>query len=244
VLRTLLVKRENHVALQEPVPLPPVEPRQAVKGRQRASRRAVQGAVDGVEAAGRAQRAAAQLIAWYNAPVGPSLLHDARGGKGRRIHIVAPPQGEVARATGTYELSGVVKNDDGSRSRGYKVATLRTLLDHAGLITQGGLCPMQGHDLPLCRLFFETAPVLRKGDLLLEDQGFLDGETITCLKRQRHIDVIVPLKSTMLSYKEAVPLAELQDAWQPPPSRDDQHLAFVKGVDHMWEGGTVLSMPV
>jgi len=130
----------------------------------------------------------------------------------------------------------VVKNDDGSRSRGYKLATLRTLLDHAGLITQVGLCPIQGHDLPLCRLFFETAPVLRKGDLLLEDRGFLDGATITSLKQQRHIDVIVPLKSTMLSYKEAVQLAELQDAWQPHPSRDAQHMALVKGVDHMWAG--------
>jgi hypothetical protein len=40
------------------------------------------------------------------------------------------------------------------------------LLDHAGLMTQLGLCPIQVHDLPGCRLLFETAPVLRKGDLL------------------------------------------------------------------------------
>ena len=38
----------------------------------------------------------------------------------------------------------------------------------------------------------------------------------------------------MLSYIEAVQLAELQDAWQPHPSRDHQHIAFVKGVDHLW----------
>jgi hypothetical protein len=128
----------------------------------------------------------------------------------------------------------VVKNDDGSRSRGYKVATLRTLLDHAGLMTPVGLAPIQVHDLPLCRLFFETAPVLRAGDLVLEDRGFVDGETLTFLKRQRHIDVIVPLKSTMLSYAEAVQRAELQGAWQPPPSRDQQHIAFVHGVEHLW----------
>ena len=29
-------------------------------------------------------------------------------------------------------------------------------------------------------------------------------------------------------------LAELQNAWQPHPSRDHQHIAFVKGVDHLW----------
>jgi hypothetical protein len=50
---------------------------------------------------------------------------------------------------------------------------------------------------------FETAPVLRKGDLLLEDRGFVDGKTGTLLKHQRHVDVIVPLKAKMLSYTEA-----------------------------------------
>jgi hypothetical protein len=78
--------------------------------------------------------------------------------------------------------------------------------------------------------------VLRAGDLLLEDRGFIDGETITYLKQQRHIDVIVPLKSTMLSYQEAIQLAALQGEWQPHPSRDDQLIAFVPGVDHVWEG--------
>ena len=143
---------------------------------------------------------------------------------------------EVALEAGTDELSGVVKNDEGSRARGYKLAPLRTLLAHAGLITQGGICPIQGHDLPVCRLFFETASVLRKGDLLLEDRGFLDGDTITYLKQQRHIDVIVPLKSTRVSSQEAVHLAELQDEGQPHPCRDEQHIAFVKGVDHMGDG--------
>ena len=51
---------------------------------------------------------------------------------------------------------------------------------------------MQVHDLPAGRLLFETAPVLRKGDVLWEDRGFLDGATITLLKQQRHVDVIVP----------------------------------------------------
>jgi hypothetical protein len=236
VLRKLLVKLEHHVDPNAPVRVPPYEPSVAVKVRKRASRRAVKGAVNEVEVEARAQRVATQLVHWYNAHVGPSLLHYARVGTGRRIHIVDTTQVEVPLETGTYECSGVVKNDDGSRSRGYKLATLRTLLDHAGLITQVGLCPIQVHDVPVCRLLFETAPVLRTGDLLLEDRGFLDGETITSLKQQRYIDVIVPLKSTMLSYKEAVQLAELQDAWQPHPSRDDQHIAFVKGVDHMWDG--------
>ena len=149
--------------------------------------------------------------------------------------MVATPHVEVPLETGPYECRGGVKNDDGSRSRGYKLATLRTLLDHAGLITQVGLCPIQVHDLPLCRLFVETAPVLRAGDVVLEDRGFVDGETLTLLKRQRRVDVLVPLKSTMLSYTEAVQLAELQDTGQPHPSRDHPPMAVVKGVAHLWK---------
>jgi hypothetical protein len=236
VLRKLLVKLENHVDPKAPLRVPPSEPSVSVKVRQRASRRAVKGAVDVAEAEARAQRVAAILLEWYNDKVGPSLLAYARVGTGRRIHIVDTTHVEVPLETGTYECSGVVKNDDGSRSRGYKLATLRTLLDHAGLLTQVGLCPIQVHDLPVCRLFFETAPVLRKGDLLLEDRGFIDGATITFLKQQRHVDVIVPLKSTMVSHKEAVQLAALQDAWRPHPSRDQQHIAFVRGVEHVWDG--------
>ena len=235
VLRKLLVQLEKHVDLNEPLHLPPCKPNQSVKVRHRASRRAVKGDVDAAEAEARAQRVAAKLMEWYNDTVGPSLLAYARVGPGRRIHIVDTTHVEVPLETGTYECSGVVKNDDGSRARGYKLATLRTLLDHAGLITQVGLSPIQVHDLPVCRLFLETAPVLRRGDVLLEDRGFVDGDTITFLKKQRHVDVIVPLKSTMLSYQEAVQLAELQAAWQPHPSRDQQHIACVKGVDHVWD---------
>ena len=166
VLRKLLVKLAKQVDLTEPLSLPPCEPSQAVKVRKRESRRAVKGAVDVAEVEARAQRVAAKLMAWYNDTVGPSLLADARMGNGRRLPIGDTTQVEVPLETGTYECSGVVKNDDGTRSRGYKLATLRTLLDDAGLITQVGLCPIHMHDLPICRLFFDTAPVLRAGDVL------------------------------------------------------------------------------
>jgi hypothetical protein len=243
VLRKLLVKLENQVDLNEPIRVPSSEPSLAVKVRQRASRRAVKGAVDVAEAERRAQRVAAKLMAWDNDTVGPSLLAYARVGKGRRIHIVDTTHVEVPLETGTYECSGVVKNDDGSRSRGYKLATLRTLLDQAGVLTQVGLCPIQVHDLPLCRLFFETASVLRQGDLLLEDRGFVDGETITLLKQQRHVDVIVPLKSTMLSYTEAVQLAEKMRG-SPIPHAPTSTSPLSKALSTCGRRARCLSMPV
>lgn len=199
MLRTLWVKRENHVDRNAPLRLPPYEPSLSVQGRQRASRRAVKGAGDVAEAEARAQRGAAQLVAWENAHVGPSLLDDARVGTGRRIHLVDPTHGEVPLETGTSEGSGVVRNDNGSRSRGDKLATLRTVLDHAGLITQVGLCPLPVHDLPVCRRCVETAPVVRAGDVFWEDRGGVEGDPLTFLKPQRRVDVMVPLTSTMLS---------------------------------------------
>ena len=51
----------------------------------------------------------------------------------------------------------MVKNEDGTLSRGYKLATLRTLLDHAGLLTHVALSPIQYTMWPLCRPLLEQA---------------------------------------------------------------------------------------
>jgi Transposase DDE domain len=219
--------------------LPPQEPSVAVKVRERASRRAVKQAVDEADAAARAQQVAAQLVDWYNQHVGVSMVPYARLGRGRRLHILDTTHVEVALETGTYECSGVVKNDDGTYSRGYKLATLRTLLDSAGLLTPVALSAIQVHDMALCRPLLEQAPVVRPGDLLLEDRGFLDGATLSALKHTRQGDVIIPLKANMLATQEASALAELADRWDAHPSRAEQTIAWGHGVEHMWPEGHV-----
>ena len=235
VLRKLLVKMDKPVDPKEPVRLAPHAPSVAGKVRQRASRRAVKGPVDEGEAAARAQRVAAQVVHWYNDRVAPSLLAYARVGHGRRLHMLDTTRGEVPLETGTDECSGVGKNDDGTRARGYQWATGRTLVDSAGLITPVGLSPSHVHDLPACRLLLETAPVLRAGELGLADRGCVDGATRTFLKHERHGEVMGPLKAHRLSYQEAGQLAELQETWQPQPSRDRQPIAFVKEVEPLWD---------
>jgi hypothetical protein len=235
VVRKLLVQMEQQADLSQAARLlPPQEPSVAVKVRERASRRAVKQAVDAVEAEGRAQQVAAQLVDWYNQHVGVSMVQYARLGRGRRLHILDTTHVEVALETGTYECSGVVKNEDGTYSRGYKLATLRTLLDSAGLLTHVALSAIQVHDMALCRPLLEQAPVLRPGDLLLEDRGFLDGATLSELKRTRQVDVIIPLKANMLATQEAIALAALADTWAAHPSRAEQTIAWVRGVEHMW----------
>jgi hypothetical protein len=235
VVRKLLVQMEQQADLSQAARLlPPQEPSVAVKVRERASRRAVKQAVDAAEAEARAQWVAAQWVAWYNQPVGVSMVQYARLGRGRRIHILDTTHVEVALETGTYECSGVVKNEDGTYSRGYKLATLRTLLDSAGLLTHVALSAIQVHDMALWRPLLEQARVLRPGDLLLEDRGFLDGATLSELKGRRQVDVIIPLKANMLATQEAIALAELADEWDAHPSRAEQTIAWVRGVEHMW----------
>jgi hypothetical protein len=234
VVRKLLVQMEQQADLSAPVQRPPQEPSVAVKVRERASRRAVKQVVDAAEAEARAHQVAAQLVGWYNQHVGVSMLKYGRLGRGRRMHILETPPVEVALETGTYECSGVVKNDDGTRSRGYKLATLRPLLDSAGLLTQVAMAAIQVHDMALCRPLLEEAPVLRAGDLLLEDRGFIDGATVSALKCKRQVDVIIPLKANMLATQEAIQLAEMEGKWQAHPTRTDQTIAWVRGVEHMW----------
>jgi hypothetical protein len=127
----------------------------------------------------------------------------------------------------------VVKNEDGTLSRGYKLATLRTLLASAGLLTQVALAAIQMHDRALCRPLLEAAPGLRAGAVLLEDRGFLDGATFSDLKHKRRVDVIIPLKANMLATQEARQLAAMAGTWQTHPSRSEQTIALVRGVEHM-----------
>jgi hypothetical protein len=133
----------------------------------------------------------------------------------------------------------VVKNEDGPLARGDKLATLRTLLDSAGLLTQVALSAIQGHDMALCRPLLAAALVVRAGALLLEARGFLDGATVSHLKRQRQVEVIIPLKANMLATPEAMQLAAMADKWQAHPSRTAQRMAWVHGVAHRWPEGAV-----
>jgi hypothetical protein len=75
----------------------------------------------------------------------------------------------------------------------------------------------------------------RKGDLLLEDRGFLDGEMLPYVKQERKADAIHPLRANMAATIDAIAVAEMEKKWPPHPTRAQQHIAFVAGVDEMWE---------
>lgn len=235
VLRKLLALIEKKAELTEADLEAATAGGASVKVRQRASRRAAKQELDQVKAAAHSAACSRQLLNWYNESVGPTLLDYAKVGEGRRIHLLDTTQIEVSLETGTYECSGVVKDEQGQLWRGYKLATLRTLLDTAGLLTQVAIAQIQVHDVKVCRGLIEESRVLRAGDLLIEDRGLIDGELITYLKQERGVDVMVPLRSDMLSWEEAVKIAEQEGNWHSHPSRADQQIAFVGGVEHVWD---------
>ena len=55
------------------------------------------------------------------------------------------------------------------------------------------------------------------------------------MKRQRQVDVIIPLKANMLATQEAIQLAGcMADKWEAHPSRAEQRIAWVHSIEHMW----------
>ena len=53
----------------------------------------------------------------------------------------------------------MVKNEAGARLRGDQLATLRTLRDRAGLLTQVAMAALQGHARAVCRPVLEETLV-------------------------------------------------------------------------------------
>jgi hypothetical protein len=119
-----------------------------------------------------------------------------------------------------YEGSGIVKEKKKDANgkvvekvkRGYKLGSLRSLLDDGGIITSiaFGAGAIQVHDLTLCKELLMTSPHLKPGDMVIEDRGFLDGDTLTQLKKKRKVDVTIPLRSDMLAYEDSLVIRVFQ----------------------------------
>lgn len=174
------------------------------------------------------------LIRWYNRVVGAAYLRQADYKP--CIHILDCTKLVVNLDNENYEGSGVVEDKEGEYERGYKLGSLRSLLDDGGIITSIAFGAIQVHDLELCRDLY-TSPHLNPGDMLIEDMGFLDGKTITILKRKRKVDVLLPLRSDMKAYECALTSAYHADSdpWEKHPTRENQEIKKVVHVEWMWD---------
>jgi hypothetical protein len=174
------------------------------------------------------------LLLWWNETVGPTLLRHAGGGTGAWIRDVTKIL--VNLKNPRYEESEVATEEGKNPQRGYKLGLLSVLIDTGRLQVGVAWEGIRAADLTVTSAFVTQGTPLERGDTLLQDRGLLDGAEITLLKRDLGVDVVVPLKEDMLSYRLAVLMAERQPhAWKPHPSRPKQQIQLAGDIGGVWE---------
>jgi hypothetical protein len=81
--------------------------------------------------------------------------------------------------------------------------------------------------------------LLKNGDILIEDRGFISREMLNYLKTMRGVSVYIPLKKNMEAYDIAVSAAKLENKWSAHPNkkRDKQMIAYVEDIGRHWSCG-------
>jgi hypothetical protein len=144
-----------------------------------------------------------------------------------------------------YQNSGCVENEDGTLSYGYKAVWLQEIIDHKGVIVAMTIVPIQVHDLKAARGLIDEFP-FEEGATLIADRGFIDGAWITHLKRDRKIDLFIPLKHNMEATQAAIAMADHRELWKPHPTREKQQIAEFSAKDGglFWRDCPVLTSGV
>lgn len=150
------------------------------------------------------------------------------------IHILDCTDLEVNLDNANYEGAEVTKNKHGDVSRGYKLGTIRGIIDDTGIIEEICFGSLKTHDLALTKDMIMNTKIFKEGDCLIEDRGFLDRELINFLKNERGVDTYVPLKTNMQAYDVAVAFAQADDKWEDHPTRENQKIAFVSNLKEYW----------
>lgn len=155
------------------------------------------------------------------------------------IHILDCTKMHVNLDNVNYENSETIK-DDGKVIRGYKMGTLRGLMDDSGIIEEIVFDSIKPHDLELCRNMILKSKCLKSGDILINDRGFISRDVINFLKVEKQVDTYVPAKKNMTIYQEAVKIAISEDKWQKHPNkkRKTQEIHLVKDLGMMWQSNT------
>jgi len=92
------------------------------------------------------------------------------------IHILDCTEIEVALENAKFEACAVVTDKDGPR-RGYKLSILRGIAGDTAVIEDIRFGTIKQHDLDLSREMILTSEMLKPGDILINDRGFISRET-------------------------------------------------------------------
>jgi hypothetical protein len=180
-----------------------------------------------------------RLQRWYNDHVGPAFVRAAKAQP--MLHLLDSTKLLVNPTNDHYEGSSVLPAEKGKApERGYKLLTLRSLLDEGAVITELAFGSLTEADLTLSQSLLKDSAHLQPGDLLIEDRGFLCGKTLSWLKEERQVEVVTGLNADMLAYRLALARAVSRpQRWEPHPTRPKQQIQAVGDVSEVWESCTV-----
>lgn len=152
-----------------------------------------------------------------------------------QIHILDCTKIKVNLNNSNYENSEVI-NYEGEATRGYKLATLRGLMDDGGIIEEIAFSSIKQHDMELSRDILLKSKVLKEGDMLINDRGFISRSVTNTLKTNKKVDTYIPAKKNMMIYEQAVSIAKSEDKWHPHPNkkRKTQEIQLVKDLGSSW----------
>lgn len=153
------------------------------------------------------------------------------------IHILDCTEVKVNYTNENYENSTIVKDGTGRKCRGYKLSTIRGIAGDSGVIEDIRFGPINVHDLSLSRDMILTTPVLKRGDILINDRGFMSREVMNSLKSERGVDTYIPLRIKMQSYDMAIYAAKEENTWvvHPNKARKNQKISLVTDLGPFWE---------
>lgn len=174
-----------------------------------------------------------ELITAYNAYIQDEVF--VKKGIVPDIHVLDCTKLEVELSNSNYEGSEVIK-DDGEYKRGYKLSSLRGITGDTGILEEIRFGNIKQHDLKLSKKMVLESKMLKPGDILINDRGFISREFMNQLKREREIDSYIPLKSNMEAFEQAVSIANAENNWKAHPNkkRKNQKIAFVGSLGSYW----------
>ncbi|MFV0520124.1 MAG: transposase, partial [Lachnospirales bacterium] len=155
------------------------------------------------------------------------------------IHILDCTKLEVNTKNFNYENASASSDGNGGYIRGYKLATLRGVTGDVGIIEDIRFGAINIHDLTLSEEMLKTTNVFKKGDILINDRGFLSRDLLNYLKTVREVDTYIPLRKNMQAYNIAIQVAQDEDIWIDHPSRKHQKITQVMDLGVYWEGKNI-----
>lgn len=157
------------------------------------------------------------------------------------IHILDCTDIEVNYFNSNYEGAGIGyskrhSSDMKEKGRGYKLSTLRGIVNDCGVIEEIRLGALNVHDLKLSEEMIRTTSVLKSGDILINDRGFLSRELVNYLKIEKGVDTYVPLRNGMQAYNIAIQIAKEECKWIQHPFKkySTQKVCFVEDLGQYW----------